>query len=636
MEEDNSGLQKLRKRLYKEGEIPGERLKREALPGEHKDFKTYWGSPTRTEEEDLVEIAQDVYRKKKRKSNIFLIFGLLFALLIAAGVFVYFFGNGLLGGNVVSSKNIDISIAGPALVNAGEPSKWVVTVTNNNNAKLQVADLIIEYPDGSFAISGSKLTSERRVLGEILPGATKQEELNLFVLGREEEQKEINVTVEYRVEDSNAIFAKSQKTVIEFSRSPVGITITLPQEIESGQQIKLLLDYVSNSGTVLKDMYVKVDYPAGFKFISSSIEPVEGKNLWKAGDLQPQEERKLEITGIIEGQDLTELTFQASVGPMNAQKELDVFAAAAGSTLLKKPFLNLNFLINGKDIESMYKEQNVTITVPWKNNLSDEIRNASINIKVSGRVVDLKTISVKNGFYRGYDNTIIWNASSMPALSVIAPGAEGVATFSFIFLDTFPVNSADDKNFVLSLEGEMDGFRSGQDGQSVEVKGSVKKEIKIASNIQVFPSMAFNSGALPPKVGKENIYTVTWSISNFYNDVSDVVVRSSIPSYVSWLGGFEPAGEDITYNPATGEVIWKIPKVEAGTGILKSLKQVKFRISFLPVLNQVGRVPMLVNTSTLEGKDSFAGLSMSDSKDPLITASISEAEANSLLGVVGQ
>lgn len=642
MEEENSGLEKLKKRLYKEENPLKDRMKREALPLAQETPKTQWSDIVRIKEEDFTQRSQNMPKTKGKKFNSILIFGLLAVFLVVSGTLFYLFYSGLLGGNVVSSKNIQISLTGPSLVNAGELNSWVVFVKNDNQATLEVADLVITYPVGSVSARGEKVSVERRALGEILPGASTQEEFSFFVLGKEQEQGEINLTLEYRMAGSNAIFAKEEKQTIEFSRSPMGVSLTLPKEIESGQEMKAVLVYVSNSEVVLKNMYVQVEYPAGFQFLSSNIEPIEGNNLWKVGDLMPQEERQLEIKGILEGQDMTELTFRSSVGPLDEEGKLDIFSASTATTLLKSPFLNFAFLVNGKDIDAVYKDEKFNISIPFKNNLPNDIRNLSLVVKLIGKIINFKTIFVQGGFYRGYDNTIVWNSSSMPEFGMIAPGAGGVATFSFVLLDTFPVNNISDKNFIFSLDGQMTGFRSGGDGQSTEVKSVVKKDIKVSSNIQLASEVLYrsgpftNSGPLPPKVGQETTYTVMWSISNFYNDVSDVTVRATLPLYASWRGVFDPKGEDLVYNPATGEVIWKIKTVEAGTGILKPVKQVAFQIGFLPSVNQVGQTPMLLGKASLSGKDSFTELMLEDSKGQLNTNSIREAQINSFSGIVVQ
>jgi hypothetical protein len=630
----NDDLEKLKKQLYKKKGWVNQRLKREKLRPSADTAKTYW-QKSPSEKKDLSLTIE--HMRKRRKFPFFLVFGLLFLAAAVVGLLFYIF---TVGGNIISSRNIDLVIEGPSVVKAGEAGKWYILVTNNNKVSLELADLIINYPKGILSLKSEQLLKERRQIGKVLAGQTIKEEVHVFVLGKEDEQKEIDITLEYRTEGSNAIFAKSEKQIIKLSRSPIGISINTPKETESGQPITITVEAVSNSDAVLKDIYLKMDYPPGFQFLESSLEPAKGNDAWAFGDLAPQDKRSLEIKGILEGEDLTELSFRASVGSLDDSEDFSALNSMAESILLKKPFLNLGFLINGKDIDIISGGKSLAIAVPWKNNLPTEIRNARVNVKLFGRVVDLRTISVDKGFYRSFDNTIIWNASSLPALASIAPGESGSAAFSFSLKDFFPVEVASDKNFIFELQVEMIGIRTGEEGQSFEVKSSASKQVKIASIVQLasralHSSGPFvNSGFLPPKVGEETTYTVVWSISNFYNDVSNVVVRASIPSYVSWLGEISPSDENIVYNPSTSEVVWEISRIEAGTGILRPAKEVAFKISFLPAPHQADQSPMLVSQTSLESKDLFTGLILRDLEKFLNTASINEAQANRALGRV--
>ena len=385
---------------------------------------------------------------------------------------------------------------------------------------------------------------------------------------------------------------------------------------------------------LLKDVYLKMIYPPGFNFVNSNFETFSGNNLWGVGDLNPQEKRVLEITGTLEGQDLSELSFNAFLGFRDEFGNFESFGSDTETVALKRSFLNFGFLINNKETDVVYSDGTYTIKVPWTNNLPIEIYDTSIYVKVLGEAVDLRTLLVNGGFYRGYDNTIVWNSSSKPELSLLAPGQTGSVDFTFSLKDFFPVQVASDKNFTVELAAEMTGFRSGGDGQGTPVKTVTEKQIKIASRVQVDSDVSFVSGALPPKVGEESVYKITWSVTNFYNDITDVVLRASIPSYMSWIGVQGLGGEDITYSPASGEIVWKVDKIESAAGILKPIKEISFNVALNSAVNQIGGFPDLISDATLTAKDSFTGLNLQGLVSAVNTNSIEEVKSNSALGRV--
>src|SRR6185436_16614987 len=94
-----------------------------------------------------------------------------------------------------------------------------------------------------------------------------------------------------------------------------------------------------------------------------------------------------------------------------------------------------------------------------------------------------------------------------------------------------------------------------------ELNNFESSTIKIISDVG-YTAKAFhysgpfkNSGPISPQVGKETTYTIVWTLSNTANNISKAVLRSSIPSWVRFTGSVSPAGQDLTYNASTREII---------------------------------------------------------------------------------
>ena len=644
----NDGLEKLKKSLYKKDAPFGDRLEREEFTStKNGEPSSFWKkeevegketSAERGKQGNLREILE--FSRKTKKTLFFWLFGVGGTLVVLFFVWLFLFGDILgLGGNIISSRKIDLSIEGPSIIASGELNKWRVSITNNNDVELELADLIIKYPKGSLDVESQELEQERRSLGKISSNQTVKEEVEVFILGGEDENKEIEITLEYRVANSNAIFAKTEKQSIKLSRSPVGITLQLPKEMESGQEIILNVEYVSNSESLLKDVYLEMNYPPGFKFVNSSLEPASGKNLWKIGDLMPQEKRELQITGVLSGQDLMELAFKTTLGTFNEEEQLVVLDSTTETVVLRKSFFNVGFLINNKTADSVFGDKKVDVVVSWKNNLISVMRDANIKVAVKGDAVDKRTINVNNGFYRSYDNSIIWNSGSLPKLASISPGESGIAKFSLYFKDVFPVFSLSDKNFSFILEAEVSGYESKPSGQRELVKSIATKEVRIASRAELESQLLYssgpfsNSGSLPPEVGKATTYTVVWSLSNYYNDISDVVVRASLPSYIKWIGAVSPSSENVSHNSSTNEVVWRIEKVDSATGVINP-KKMAFQVSFVPSTSQIGDVAEIAGRASFEAEDDFTGFILRDLSGVLYTNSINEAKVDSAKGLI--
>ncbi len=610
---DNEEIDKLRKRLFRRGETFRERELRSPLTQRSSEAKSYWEGSSPEEERLVLHEKPPVPFLKK-----FIIIASVIIGLSAIGTVIYF----LIGGmNVISGSNIEITLGGSASIKGGELGNWQVSVTNKNKSDLELADLIIEYPEGAKpnvaspgSLSGTKIISERRSLGKIKAGETVTQAINTYLFGAKDTDKVFKFTLEYRPQGSNAILAKTAEQSVRLLQSPVEVSVKMPTETNAGEEITLAIEVISNANTVIKDVNLKIEYPTGFQYHESDLKPVSGDNVWRLGDLEPNKKRTLNVKGILEGQDLMELVFRVSAGPLDEKGEVIAYGFGVQSIVLKKPFLKMGIKINDKTedvIVSPGSELNMDIT--WQNTLPEKVYNAVIEVKMNNSVVDARSITLSKGFYRSFDQTLVWNQSSSPDLAEIEPLQEGESSFRFAVLDIIPNDVIRKGNATVSFDIQMKAERDSADQGRILVTNHLTKDIKIATTFQLsqrglYYSGAFkNSGPLPPKVGKETTYTIVWSLTNSSNAISDATVSAFLPSYVRWLGAIKPETAEISYNSTTGEIFWKAGDVPAGTGIINSAREAAFQISFLPDSSQVDSKSVLVSEATLGGKDAFTG-----------------------------
>jgi len=91
------------------------------------------------------------------------------------------------------------------------------------------------------------------------------------------------------------------------------------------------------------------------------------------------------------------------------------------------------------------------------------------------------------------------------------------------------------------------------------------------------------------------------------NDVDGVVVRSSLPPYMTFKNIINPENADITFEESSGFVTWRVGKVLAGTGFIRPAMQAAFQVGFIPLAVQAGSEPVLLRESTASGRDTFTG-----------------------------
>jgi len=532
--------------------------------------------------------------------------------LLALGGALYFLTGSR---NIVSSSNVDIAVSGPVSVNAGEPLELTIEVKNTNATTLEVADLIVEYPDGTRRADdvSRELPRHRESLGSIGFNDTVTKTVSAALFGEEESTQKIHITVEYRVSGSNAIFVKEREYEVLISSAPISVSVAGPSTISAGDSATFTIDIVSNSVSPLQGIVVHADYPFGFSFLSASPEPVSGSDTWTLGDIPAGGKKRITLTGRFDGQDGEERIVRIAVGLRSEANERELgtpFVTIPVSLALTRPSVDVHLLVGGDEGEehTLSAGRTVRADVTWKNNLPARITDAVVEIKFSGNALNESLLSAGSGFYRSSDRTLIFDKRTLPALASVDAGASGSANFTLGILSASElVGLSGSPNITMTVS--FSGRVLGDDPSVPSVRVSEQSRISVAANLALSSRILYfsgplnNSGPLPPVVGQETTYTVVWSLTNAVNDAAQVVVRASLPASVEWVGGVSPSDASISYNTIGGEVTWQAGDVPAGTGFSGAPKEVAFQIRFVPSVSQVGTSPLLISDSVAAGID---------------------------------
>jgi len=516
----------------------------------------------------------------------------------------------------VSSKNIDISVSGPVLIGGGEILTFQVDVSNRNNTRLETVDLIIEFPEGTRSASSTddELTRLRQSLGDIGSGDRVTQTVSARLFGEEDAQKQIIIGVEYRVADSNAIFLKEKTFDIQIGTAPISFLVDMPTEVNSNQEIELVLEVVSNAQETIENVAIFVEYPFGFIFDNADPEPDTDDYLWIFGDLEPGGRRTVRLSGSIEGQDEEERTFRFTGGLVDENSRRDIattLLVASRSLTIKRPFVQVDARINGSsdDIYVALPRDTVNVNVGWQNNLTSPVENAVITAELIGPVLDESTVETFRGFYRSIDNTVVWDSARVPELSRLEPGASGDFAVSFRSLDPAgTLFSNESIDVVLTITGDRIGDSRATTG---EITSSTRRVVQFATDADVDGRIVYttgpfaNTGPIPPKADQETTYTVIWSVTNTSNTIAGTEVSVALPDYVRFLGIVNPSDEEITFNSSSSELRWNVGNVSSGTGYTGPPREVSFQIAVTPSLSQAGISPVLVGSAILRAQDTF-------------------------------
>ncbi len=593
-----SELDDLKKRLYKKDESFSGRLREPGLTPFTDKAETFWRD--KKEEPEI--------KRPKRSFFSWPTLLVIIVLMILGGFGAYYY---LSSQGDATADKIAIDINAPKNMEGGGRITWDISITNNNKKSLEGAELGFEYPEGARPLEESNSGLRvRKTIGHINPNETVKLTFDAFLFGEKDEIKEARMSMEFRSQDSNAILTKDSNFQTVISASPVGIAFEIPAQLQNGQDVQFKVNYVSLAKDTIGDMTLQMEYPFGFEYKNAIPNSPDAGKTWEIKGLKPNDHGTIVINGTISGEDLEDKSFKAKIGVARGTS-LDIYGGGVATIRIRRPFLDVRLVVNGAKKVSAPPGEIMEAQISYKNNLPVPVEDSIISLQFIGSGLDETKIHPLNGTYVAGTRSVVWNSSSAFELKKLDPGAGGQFSVQFVFTDPVKVRTAADKNLALDIKASMKPGIIPQGFAGTDLTGIDQASVKLATVLQVARRGYYNStiikntGPMPPKVGVETTFTITWSLTNSTNDLDGMEVRASTPPYMKWKGVLSPAGVNISYNEASGEIIWKVGLLKAGIGYLKPAMQASFKVGFVPGIDQAGQVPDLVSRVSVSGHDSF-------------------------------
>jgi len=534
-------------------------------------------------------------------------------LLATLGIFLLTLGISslylLFGNTQISTKNIAISMTGPLTVGGGETMPLTVNVTNQNKSAIESVILIMKYPAGTkSATDASKdLFEDRITLNSIKPGESINVPVKAVMFGEENQEHQINATVEYHLVDSNGTFYKDADPLsFKINSSPLVISVNALNKVSAGQSIDVVLTIKSNATTPLEHLLVSANYPNNFDFTSASPVPSYRQSEWTIKELKPGATTTIKIKGTVVGHQAESFQMQFSAGTPQQNNEFtigSVLAKSSADFVIEQPFIDVGMSVNQNpktDVVTLQTGEDTKVVVTVQNTLEESLYDMALEVAVKGNVLVRDAVTVPKGVYDSVKDVIRFDPAGDSGLSQVAPGA--TKTFSFALK---PSKQTSTPSFVVTANAF--GRRVNEDRATEHLVGTAKTEIKFTSSVKIDRTVARrvagipDVGPLPPVADTETTYAVTLKAAAGGNDVTDAVVVTSLPPYVHWKN-LSVGDGSLTFNPVSQELTWTIGAIAAGT-----VKQTTFQIGLLPSQNQIGTTPAVLGTQRMRATDRFTG-----------------------------
>ena len=619
-------LDELKKRLYRNNDDLADHVGDDEFTQRKTEVAHSW---TDDKEPEVVAGENIIMPKKKGKGRGFFYFagGTVAVLLVVVGVLLYLL---FARPGFDASENLILKVESPESVASGEAVTWTVSFENRNTVALESVDIIFEFPPETLPAIGDvtrPISRERRTLGRVEAGALGEEEFKGIVFGENEEILGGSAIIEFRPEGSSVRLASEEKYTLAITHSQITLDFDFPEEVQRGQDVELRIKVRSTAEQTFEDIAIGLTYPFAFTFTEATPEPNEDDDIWFIGKLEPGEDREIIVRGTVGDETSEAQTFHGKLGVYDTvRKSWTVFSMGKKEMFIRSPFLSVSSRIENISGSVVAPGDIVDVTVFWKNNLPVSVPNAFVETRLVGEAIDLRGFQSIDGSLDDAMRTVRWVSGFTPELSVVDPGEEGRLKFRVRIKDPLPLQTAEDRNFTVKFETQMSAPNIPQGFEGVDISGEASTELRIAT-VMDFKQQGFyfdgriaNFGPLPPKVGEETTYTIVWSLLNQTNEVREGEVRASLPAYVTWKGIVNPANSTVTFDEASGQVIWDVPLLPVGTGYTRPPFEVAFQVGVKPSITHINSSPQIISEAVVTGKDVFADLNITERSAAATTA----------------
>lgn len=532
------------------------------------------------------------------------------------GLFSFLFfclGAGLVGAVFYfgfQKDDLELSILAKDRAESGEKVTYQIFYKNTTSGMLRDLELVLTYPAGSVPLHDEAkpgvVPRTRVIIGELASGQEAKIELEARLFGRENEIKKAEAVVTYRPESSTSRFVGKAVVETAIVRVPLVLSLNVPDNLSSRQEVILTLDYSSNAQAPFDNMSLGVDYPEGFSFVSAEPRPTQKNSIWAVGSIRPGDTGKITIRGLISGVPSERKIFTARVGVYNSLKdEWTPYQVAGKEAVIAAPLLSVEQRINEERDAIVSLGQPLRVRLHYKNNLDIPLKNVSIEVTLKGGLIDPKTIIVDKGFYQGGTDSILWNPNSYAPFSELKAHEEGDVLFSVgLKTDQVQGNTVISEAIIRSADHPA-GYEGIDFTYSDEVTAKVSSKLTLSSRASYRSQHMPASGPLPPQVGKKTTYVIIWQLANSLNDLAGAEVRARLAPGISWENAVVPEGVTLAYDANSGIIVWRVGEVPRGAGDTKPAPLIAFRVGMTPAPNQVETSPILIEAIEAVAVDSF-------------------------------
>ena len=533
-----------------------------------------------------------------------LVFFLFFLFFLSVGFVVY--------QTYFKADKVEVSVQSPTVVLGGEEFKIETKVTNYSPFLLKNVSLRLVLPENSRTSDFKKEKFLTKFLGDVSEKSEVKTNFSLRIFGPPHKIQVLKLVLSWEKPGFKINFKKEKEVKIEISEPIVELDFFTPKEVLPENEFSFSLKYQNNSSKYLKNLAIKFSFPENFQVIESSPE-LDG-NLFLIKEISPFGINKINLKAKISSfvNERKTIPLVADVSFSREDESILIERKEGGINLIPPP-LALTIIPSFDKEKPLKLGQTLRFRIYYQNNTQIALKNLVVKTKVDSNLFDYKTLKT-DGEFDLRKKEIIWLAALKESLETLSPGQQDFVEFEISLKKEFIPKNENDFNKTIEVESEISTLTVPYYLQAKKLISRSKMSFKLQTKIELIckalfydaPSKILNQGPFPPKVGKTTNFTIHWEAKNYFNDLENVEIRTFLPENITYTGVFKTnTSFEPVYNERTKELVWRLDKVEKGSGIVKEKPYLIFQVALVPSPTQKGKFVNLEDEVTFSAVDSF-------------------------------
>lgn len=550
------------------------------------------------------------------------------ALLAVVSVAGFFFFN---KAKKFGNTNVLLNFKPIAAVVSGSPMTMTIEYQNLEPVDLTNVELAIAYPEGFTYTSGEPAANSQYNnsfnLGTVKSGQSGKVTVTGTLIGAVGVTRDFGATLTYRPANFNSDFQQHATTQATITSSILSLKLSGPTELAPGAEATWTATYTNTSDRDLNDVQINATYPDGFTITSVTPAAQEQSAVWKFGSVKKGAAGTISMTGTVAGAIGDTLPLKISVGLMSATKTIDLQDEQTVLIILVKTGVTTTVAVNGSaDPVVIQPGDTLNYSVRVVNSSDIELANTVVTVKLEGSALDLATLA-NDSKATVKDNILSWSKDQLAALSNLKPGQSVTVSFAVGTKTNMKVTTDADRDPHVTATVDVTApalltntNTSSQPSTIVITKIATVLNLKAEARYYDAQGTAIGSGPLPPQATKTTTYRIIWTVTNATSDASTLVVSARLPNTTLWTGkNLSRDAGDLTFDPDSRTVRWTLNTLPAGTGSRLAALTAYFDLSITPTADQVGTVPILIETATATATDSYTNQPLTSATATLTT-----------------